>query len=76
VAYPDGLLLEYWDCRKEQPRQNPDVGDTLASFIVEDIFETYDAEAPGEQQIETAVHALERAISEINSVIGGLQNGG
>jgi len=73
AAYPDGLLLEYWDSRKEQPRQNPDAGDTLAWFIVNELCETYDADAPDGQQIETAVHALERAASEIRGVIDGLQ---
>jgi len=76
AAYPDSLLLEYWDSRKEQPRQNPDAGDSLAWFILNELFETYDADAPDEQQIKAAVHALERAASEINNVIGGLQNGG
>ena len=73
AAYPDGLLLEYWDSDKERPRQNPDAGDTLASFIVNEIFETYDTDDQDEQQIETAVHALERAASEIRGVIDGLQ---
>ena len=76
AAYPDGLLLEYWDCRKERPRQNPDAGDTLAWFIVNELCEAYDADAPGEQQIDRAVHVLENAVSEINNVIGGLQKGG
>ena len=76
LAYPDGLLLEYWDSEKEQPRRNPGAGDTLAWFIVEEIFETYDADTSDEQQIEAAAHVLENAVSEINNVIGGLKNGG
>lgn len=69
AAYPDGLIaVEYWDFKRECPRKNPKGGDTLALFIALEIKDTYDADATDEQQIETALRAIERARGDLDAV--------
>lgn len=73
AAYPDGLIaVEYWDFKRECPRRNPKGGDTLALFIALEIKDTYDADAADEQQIETALRAIERARGDLDAVSGAL----
>ena len=73
AAYPDGLIaVEYWDFKRQCPRRNPKGGDTLALFIALEIKDTYDADATGEQQIETALRAIERARGDLDTVSAAL----
>ena len=73
AAYPDGLIaVEYWDFKRECPRRNPKGGDTLALFIALEIKDTYDADAADEQQIQTALRAIERARGDLDAVSGAL----
>lgn len=75
AAYPDGLIaVEYWDFRRECPRRNPKGGDTLALFIALELKDTYDADAADEQQIETALRAIERARGDLDTVSAALTN--
>ena len=69
AAYPDGLIaVEYWDFKRQCPRRNPKGGDTLALFIALEIKDTYDSDATDEQQLETALRAIERARGDLDSV--------
>ena len=73
AAYPDGLIaVEYWDFKRECPRRNPKGGDTLALFIALEINDPYDADAADEQQIQTALRAIERARGDLDAVSGAL----
>jgi hypothetical protein len=75
AAYPDGLLaVEYWDFKRECPRRNLEGGDTLALFIALELKDTYDADASGKQQIETALRTIERAQVDLEQVIKALYN--
>jgi len=69
AAYPDGLIaVEYWDFKRQCPRRNPKGGDTLALFIALEIKDTYDSDATDEQQLETALRAIERARGDLDTV--------
>ena len=73
AAYPDGLIaVEYWDFKRQRPRKNPKGGDTLALFIALEIKDTYDPDAMDEQQLETALRAIERARCDLDAVSGAL----
>lgn len=39
-VYPDGYPLQYWDVDKQEPKANPDGGDTLAMFITHELADT------------------------------------
>jgi hypothetical protein len=73
AAYPDGLIaVEYWDFKRECPRRNSKGGDTLALFIALELKDTYDADATDEQQIATALRAIERARGDLDAVSAAL----
>lgn len=73
TAYPDELILAYWDKDARQPVDNPDAGDTLALFIVREIKDTFDPAATDVQQVETVIDALTRASNEIERVASVMQ---
>ena len=73
-VYPDELLLQYWDDEKQQPKDNPNAGDTLALFIVREIADTYDPNIPDDEQLVIAIGAMNRAANEIERVANLLQN--
>ena len=70
-AYPDAMTRNYWDSVRRRPA--PGVGDTLAEFIVKEIADTYDAETAHGTQLTEAIRVLERARSDIGSVVTALQ---
>jgi hypothetical protein len=73
AAYPDGLIaVEYWDFTRECPRRNRKGGNTLALFIALEIKDTYDPDASDEQQLETALRAVERARGDLDAVNAAL----
>ena len=73
AAYPDGLIaVEYWDFKRECPRRNPKGGDTLALFIALEIKDTYDADATDEEQLATALRAIDRARGDMDAVSAAL----
>jgi len=73
AAYPDGLIaVEYWDFKRECPRRNTKGGDTLALFIALEIKDTYDSDATGEEQLETALRAIARARGDLDAVSAAL----
>lgn len=75
--YPDQEVAEYWRRHlktdhkvllKKQVR-----GDTLAKFVAIEIAETYSSRLSREGKIEAAVHAMEKAVLDLESVIKGLR---
>ncbi len=73
-TYPDAAILLYWDLDNEQPRKNPDGGDTLAEFVAFELAETFDPDADDGTQIATAVKAMQNAADEIGAVAHALSN--
>ena len=73
AAYPDGLIaVDYWDFKRQCPRRNPKGGDTLALFIALEIKDTYDADATNEEQLATALRAIDRARGDLDAVSAAL----
>ena len=66
-AYPDGFLAEYYDAKTGE--RQPGGGDSLARFIVAEISETFDPDAPRQTQLREGRIALSRAIDDLQSVI-------
>ncbi len=73
-GYSDGFLATYYDENTGIPI--PGSGDGLAEFIVNELFESFDPDAPDLNQVEVAINAMENAISDIQSVIGTLRRNG
>ena len=73
-AYPDGFVLAYWDSEKQEPRENPNGGDTLAQFIAIELFETFDDEATDEEQLRMAIGKMRSAEEDLHKVVAALQN--
>jgi len=71
-GYPDAQVLQYWDVAAEEPRSNPNGGDTLAHFIAVELAETFDPEASGTEQIGEAIRGMNRAIRDVQGVIDAL----
>jgi hypothetical protein len=69
-VYPDGFLAEYYDAKTGERQQGS--GDSLARFIVAEISETFNADAPRATQLREARIALGRAIDDLESVIEAL----
>jgi hypothetical protein len=66
-AYPDGFLAEYYDARTG--KRLPGGGDSLARFIVAELSETFDPDAPRQAQLGEARTALSHAIDDLQMVI-------
>ena len=71
-AYGDGLISQYWDPEKGHPVDNDCSGDTLAIFIVRELFETYDETESTEQQLKEAMRCIASAASQLDDVQDGL----
>jgi hypothetical protein len=69
-AYPDGFLAEYYDA--ETGERQSGGGDSLARFIVAEISETFDPDAPRPAQLREGRVALNHAIDDLQSVIEAL----
>lgn len=73
-AYPDALVMEYWDALQEQPRENIRSGDMLAEFIVNELFSTFHEEASGGDQLAEAVQVMQSAADDLQAVAHALAN--
>lgn len=65
-GYPDGLVQQY----HEHPTKNH--GDTLAQFIAAELQETFDVNASGKQQLDTARRSIGAAVNQLRDVYRGL----
>src|SRR5260370_42665363 len=72
-GYPDGYLAEYYDTKTG--KRKPGDGDTLAEFIALELIDTYDSKRPDDDQIGIATQVLERARTDLLSVIHALEDG-
>ena len=73
-VYPDAYVLEYWDKDAQEPKANPTGGDTLAQFIVQELADTYDADASDNEQIATAVRVMQSAADDLGTVAHALSD--
>ncbi len=69
-AYPDGFLGEYYDANTGERRISSGV--SLARFIVAELTETFDPEAPRAAQLAEARNASGQAVDAFECVIEAL----
>ena len=70
-AYPSEDTRRCWDAKKQKVRTG--AGDTLAEFIVREIADTFETDAPEENQFDAALCAMRRACAELTGVIEALE---
>lgn len=68
-AYPD--TRRCWDAKKQKTQSGG--GDTLAEFIVREIADTFEADAPEANQLDAALCAMRRACTDLTAVIEALE---
>ena len=73
-VYPDTYVLNYWTLDKEEPRANPNAGDTLAEFVALELYESFDPEAGDDEQLATAVKVMQSAADDLQAVAHALAN--
>jgi hypothetical protein len=66
-AYPDGMILAHWDARRNRPFARSQ-GDTLALFVVRELYETYIPDATDAEQLDEAARVIDRATLELASI--------
>ena len=78
-AYPDETTRECWDEKLRRARCpsrgglcKVRAGDTLAEFIVQELFETYDKDASDEKQLARALSVLDVALNDLGAVAAAL----
>ncbi len=64
-GYPDGFLSHFYDERGDRVGGS---GDTLARFVVAELSETFDPDAPDAEQLDSARAHIRRAIDALDSV--------
>jgi len=67
-GYPDGLIALNFNPKTGHATTSLH-GDGLANFIVRELCETFDAEAPRRDQINEAVRVISTAARELESVL-------
>ena len=70
-AYPEEHTRQCWDAKKQRVRTVK--GDTLAEFVVGEIADTFDPDAPAEKQLDEALSAMRWACTELTAVIEALE---
>jgi hypothetical protein len=66
-AYDDDLVAQYYEDR------NGKHGDGLARFIAEEIEETFESDAPTEQQLTEAIRVITSARDQLDAVVAALE---
>jgi hypothetical protein len=69
--YDDNYLSTYFDAVSGKARVGS--GDTLAKLIVSELRESFDHKSCREQQVATAIRALQNLGEDIQNAIHGLQ---
>lgn len=72
-AYPDEYILQFFDEQRGCAVSCEGAGDSLASFIAWELYETFDPEVDDEEQIKTAVEVMQNAANELQGVVRALQ---
>ena len=70
-AYPEEHTRQCWNAMKQRVRRGK--GDTLAEFVVGEIADTFDPDAPEETQLDVALSAMRWACTELEAVIRALE---
>ena len=70
-AYPEEHTRQCWDAKKQKVRIG--TGDTLAEFLVAELVDTYDPDAPAEKQLDVALCEMRWACTELTTVIEALE---
>ena len=70
-AYPEEHTRLCWDAKKQKVRTG--TGDTLAEFVVREIADTFDTDAPEENQLDAALSSMRWACTELTAVIEALE---
>ena len=70
-AYPEEHTRQCWDAKKQKVRIG--TGDTLAEFVVGEIADTFDPDAPAEKQLDEALSEMRWACTELEAVIRALE---
>jgi hypothetical protein len=73
-AYPDEYILRFYDEQRECAVPCEGAGDSLASFIAWELYETYDPEVGDDEQIKTAVDVIQNAANELQGVVRALRD--
>jgi hypothetical protein len=71
-VYP--AILDYWDFKAQRPRRSTDGGSYLAKFIANEIHKAYHPEADDEQQLASAVAALQHGADRLSAAAHALAN--
>jgi hypothetical protein len=71
-VYP--AILEYWDFKAQRPRRSTEGGDYVAKFMASEIHKGDHREADDEQQIATAVAALQHGADRLQASAHALAN--
>jgi hypothetical protein len=69
-----GRIFQYWDPRANQPLGEFN-GDTLALFVVRELYEKFDPFACDEEQLAVAIGLIGGAIGDLLEVHRGLVEG-
>ncbi len=70
-AYPEEHTRLCWDAKRQKVRTG--TGDSLAEFVVREIADTFDADAPEENQLDAALSSMRWACTELTAVIEALE---
>jgi hypothetical protein len=73
-VYPNAAILDYWDMTQLKPRRSTDGGDYIAKFITQEIGKAYEPEAGDEQQLASAVTALQHGADRLQAAAHALAN--
>lgn len=67
TAYPDGMIAQVYEAIHSGG--NPDnCGDTLATFIVRELHDTFDINGTDKDQLKEAIRVMEKAAMELVEV--------
>jgi hypothetical protein len=72
-AYPCEHILCHWDAKRQCPVDDSSSGDSLAAFIVWEIYETYDENDDDSEQIASAIRVMRNAADELGAVVEALE---
>jgi hypothetical protein len=68
-GYPDDhLVMFYWNFKRSCPKKSKLAGDTLALFLANELFETYDDGLSDAEQLEAAARCVRNACRDLVSV--------
>lgn len=73
-VYPKASILDYWDMATQMPRRSTEGGDYIAKFIAAEIHASYQPESDNEQQLASAVTALQHGADRLQAAAHALAN--